>query len=266
MEGALSEKSFGDAKGGSRCGGEIWPRITPRSLRLTCAVHSAVQCRRQLWATAQLWETLPVDPRSSGLQTQRIARCNRAEYSDEVLRHVSLGGNRVCLYMYISFFIYVDCNCILYLRVCMPDIFRYGMCIKTTGTPCEMSGVRQRSTAIEDSSSRARFCSTALDILRESTFQISFNDTRLYSIKPIHPRPSVIFSAARYSLNIDSRTFNWNCKSLNETEFKFAINYPCVWQKYHKIQIKVVYSPSYLPHCESVPGIFTTSSRDSLSD
>ena len=48
-----------------------------------------------------------------------------AEYSDEVLWHVPL-GNRVCLYMYI---LYVNCNCILYLRVCMPDISRYGMCI-----------------------------------------------------------------------------------------------------------------------------------------
>lgn len=151
---------------------EVWPRITPRPLILTCAVHSAVQCRRQLWATAQLWETLPVNPRSGGLQTQRIARCNCAEYPDgpEVLRHVSLGGNRVCLYMYI-FYIYVDCNCILYLRVCMPDISRYGMCIKTTSTSC----VRQRSTAIEDR--RASALSIALDILRESTFQIQFYRT-----------------------------------------------------------------------------------------
>ncbi|XP_076652785.1 uncharacterized protein LOC143359035 [Halictus rubicundus] len=30
------------------------PGITPELLILTCAVHSAVQCRRQLWATAQL--------------------------------------------------------------------------------------------------------------------------------------------------------------------------------------------------------------------
>jgi len=103
MEGAISfRRIFRSYKEGwGSAGRSVWPRITPRSLILTCAVHSAVQCRRQLWATAQLWETLPVDPRSSGLQTQRIARCNCAEYSDEVLRHVSLGGNRVCLYMYI---------------------------------------------------------------------------------------------------------------------------------------------------------------------
>lgn len=32
-----------------------WPGITPGLLNIiTCAVHSAVQCRQQLWATAQL--------------------------------------------------------------------------------------------------------------------------------------------------------------------------------------------------------------------
>jgi len=121
----LSESFSGGVEGNA--GRDVWPRITPRSLRLTCAVHSAVQCRRQLWATAQLWETLPVDPRSSGLQTQRIARCNSVpstpmKYSGTF--HWVIAYVCIC-----TFYIYVNCNCILYLRVCMPDISRYGMCI-----------------------------------------------------------------------------------------------------------------------------------------
>jgi len=156
--------SLGDTKKEGCVGRGVWPRITPRSLRLTCAIHSAVQCRRQLWATAQLWETLPVDPRSSGLQTQRIARCNCAEYSDKVPRHwVVIAYVCIC-----TFYIYVDCNCILYLRVCMPDISRYGMCIKTTSTFCG-ERVRQWSMAIEDRRASTLLLNLDLGILREST-------------------------------------------------------------------------------------------------
>lgn len=82
----------------------------------------------------------------------------------------------VCICTFL--FIYVDCNCILYLRVCMPDIFRYGMCIKTTGCPLRDERVRQRSDGDRGPSCERAFAlSIALDTLRESTFRFNFSDT-----------------------------------------------------------------------------------------
>jgi len=123
---------------------DVWPRITPRSLRLTCAVHSAVQCRRQLWATAQLWETLPVDPRPSAT-CRPSESCVAPGNSDKSTNwHVSTGWfhNRACLYMYIICRLYtVYC---IYVCVC-PIISRYGVCIKTTSDFFRRSRDRSRS-------------------------------------------------------------------------------------------------------------------------
>lgn len=142
----VSYVSFGGFRRGCT---DVWPRITPRSLRLTCAIHSAVQCRRQLWATARLWETLPVDPRPSA--TRRPSEsCAAPGNSDESTdRHVSTGWfhNRACLYMYIICRLYtVYCS---YVCVC-PIISRYGVCIKTTS---DFFTALARSIAIERSPS-----------------------------------------------------------------------------------------------------------------
>jgi len=128
-----------------------------------------------------LERTLPVDPRSSGLQTQRIARARArarahahalrllAEYCrvNEVLGQLLLSTGWLIAYVCICT-LYVGCNCTVFARarvcVCVPDISRYGMCILR---------LRVIICGRRPSAGRSSACVTC-HAARESTLQLNF--------------------------------------------------------------------------------------------
>ena len=88
-------------------------------------------------------DILPMDPRSSGLQTAN--RCG-AEYNVYIIDTYTY--IYIYIYVYICIYIYISirrnsieyiayvCICtlcrdctVLYIRVCIPDISKYGVCI-----------------------------------------------------------------------------------------------------------------------------------------